>query len=197
MSHQVVQPSYNAVAKNFWQGEKIRLRRIEPEDGETFYKWNLDTETGRLLDFLWPPNSLAATREWAQRLATCEIHEDRLFLVMEDHEGHAVGMISTHATNRRAGTFAYGISVNVEQRGRGYASEAIVLLLRYFFMELAYQKATIQVVECNPASIALHEKVGYQLEGRVRRMIFTQGQYYDELYYGMTREEFVERYGLR
>jgi RimJ/RimL family protein N-acetyltransferase len=38
--------------------------------------------------------------------------------------------------------------------------------------------------------------VGFQLEGRIRRMVYMRGQYFDELYFGMTREEFAERYGF-
>lgn len=183
------------IPKNFWQGERIRLRAIEPEDAEKFYSWNFDSETARFVDFLWPPSSLAASRAWAQRMATQEIKDDMFHCVIEDHQGKTAGLLNSHSTNRRTGTFGYGIAVNEPYRGRGYASEAITLLLRYFFMELRYQKVTVTVYACNPASMALHEKLGFLLEGRLRRMVFTQGQFYDELYYGMTCEEFAERYG--
>ncbi|WII40173.1 hypothetical protein [Paenibacillus thiaminolyticus] len=32
------------------------------------------------------------------------------------------------------------------------------------------------------------------LQGAMRRMIYTGGQYYDEVYFGMTKEEFQELY---
>lgn len=181
---------------NFWQGEKIVLRAVEPEDAETFFRWNLDSESARVLDYLWPPKSLAATREWTQRIATAEVQEDRLHLVIAERQsGVAVGMISTHAINRRVGCLSYGVSIDEAHRGHGYAFEAVALLLRYFFEELGYQKATVTVYECNQPSIALHEKLGFQLEGRIRRMVYTGGRYYDELYYGMTREEFAMHFG--
>lgn len=187
---------YDSANHNYWQGKRIRLRAVEPEDAEFVFKSNLNSETARVLDFVWPPQSIVATRDWAQRMATAEFKDDKLFLVMEDNEGHTVGMISTHGMNRRVGYFSYALSVNVESRGHGYASEAIVLLLRYYFAELGYQKATATVYEYNPASIKLHEKLGFLLEGRIRRHIYTNGHYYDELYFGMIREEFAERYGL-
>ncbi len=67
--------------------------------------------------------------------------------------------------------------------------------LRYFFDELRYQKATVTVYSFNVASIRLHEKLGFQREGQIRRTVYTRGQYFDELFYGMTCEEFAERYG--
>lgn len=187
-------PRQDSMNRNFWRSERIRLRAVEPEDAATFFFWNLNSETARVLDYLWAPGSLEATREWAQRTATRENKDDTLFLVIEDHDGNAVGMISTHAVNRRVGSFAYGLSVSEEYRGRGFASAAILLVLRYYFEELRYQKVTVTVYACNPPSIALHEKLGFQLEGRVRRTVYTQGQFFDELFYGMTCEEFAERH---
>jgi RimJ/RimL family protein N-acetyltransferase len=73
---------------------------------------------------------------------------------------------------------------------KGYASEAILLVLRYYFLELGYQKVTATVYSFNTPSISLHERLGFQPEGRVRRTVYTQGQHFDELIFGMTREEF-------
>ncbi|MCB0159546.1 MAG: GNAT family N-acetyltransferase [Caldilineaceae bacterium] len=43
----------------------------------------------------------------------------------------------------------------------------------------------------NPVSQALHERLGFQLEGRLRRIIYTHGRFFDELYYGITDDEFA------
>jgi RimJ/RimL family protein N-acetyltransferase len=184
-----------AAVRNFWQGEHVRLRAVEPEDAEAFHVWNLDSETARTIDFLRPPYSLAWARGWTQREATQDVKDDHILCVIEDAGGVLVGIINSHTTDRRAGSFRYGIAVHPDHRGRGYAAEAIVIFVRYFFEELRYQKVTATVYSCNPASIRLHERLGFQLEGRVRRIVYTKGRYYDELYYGLTCEEFAERYG--
>lgn len=41
---------------------------------------------------------------------------------------------------------------------------------------------------------SLHERLGFRLEGELRRMAFTEGQYFDEWVFGMTAEEFTARY---
>jgi RimJ/RimL family protein N-acetyltransferase len=105
-----------------------------------------------------------------------------------------VGSIDTHHCNPRTGTFSYGIDIIPGQQRNGYAREAILLVLKYYFEELRYQKATVPVHGDNEASMRLHEKMGFQKEGVHRRMIFTRGQYYDELWYGMTAEEFQKVY---
>jgi RimJ/RimL family protein N-acetyltransferase len=64
------------------------------------------------------------------------------------------------------------------------------MVLRYFFEELRYQKVTIHVHSDNTPSARLHERLGFQLEGRLRRTVYTRGQHLDELVFGMTVEEF-------
>lgn len=176
---------------NFWQGEHIRLRSLEPSDAQVFFEWNRDSEMARLVNqVLWLPASLESVRRWAEKVSAENPEGDTFFLAMEDGEGEVVGSIGTHHCDRRTGTFSYGVAVRQEHRSKGYASEAISLVLRYFFEELRYQKVTVHIHSDNVSSARLHERLGFQLEGRQRRMIFTQGEYLDDLIYGMTAEEF-------
>ena len=115
---------------------------------------------------------------------------------MENNAGEAVGDISTNDCDPRVGHLHYGLSVARAYRRKGYASEAILLVLRCYFQELRYQKATITFYSFNEATIALHNGPGFQLEGRIRRAVFTRGQYFDELLVGMTAEEFAEKHAL-
>ena len=174
---------------NFWQGKRVRLRGVEPSDAETLFEWNLDSETGRMLEFLWPPVSLAQLKAETEAQALKKLEDDSFKWIIEDTAGAAVGAISTHECESRNGTFSYGVSIAPEHRGRGYAAEAILLVIRYYFEELRYQKVTVGVDSFNEPSIALHEKLGFVREGTLRRMKFTRGEYFDVHLYGMTREE--------
>jgi RimJ/RimL family protein N-acetyltransferase len=89
--------------------------------------------------------------------------------------------------------FEYGIEILNAFRRRGHASEAIRILLRKYFDEYRYQKVNTRVHEFNAASIALHEKLGFQHEGRVRRAVYTGGRHWDLLLFGLTVEEFRAR----
>jgi RimJ/RimL family protein N-acetyltransferase len=56
---------------------------------------------------------------------------------------------------------------------------------------LGYQQATVSVYSVNVVSAHLHEKLGFQLEGRIQRTVFTDGELCAELVYGLTAEEFT------
>ena len=175
---------------NFWQGKKVRLRAIEPADAESFIRWNLDSERAHHLDFVWPPTSEASVRAWAEVESKRKLEHDTFRWIIENQDGEPVGGIDTHHCSPRDGTFSYGIDVAPEHQRQGYASEAIRIVLRYYFRELRYQKVTVPVHSDNPASIRLHESLGFQREGTLRRMFFTQGHFVDEIWFGMTMEEF-------
>jgi len=175
---------------NYWQGTRIRLRAVEPADAEIFNQWNRDSERARNLDFVWPPTSRASMDAWAQAESLKHLGNDQFRWIIETLQSTPVGSIDTHSCNPRCGTFGYGIDIAPEHRRKGYAGEAIRLVLRYYFEELRYQKVTVPVHSYNAASIRLHERLYFKLEGTHRRMGFTRGSYFDVLWYGMTVDEF-------
>jgi RimJ/RimL family protein N-acetyltransferase len=184
-----------AAGGNFWQGRRVLLRAVEPADAEHFLRWNQDSDRGRHLDFLWPPISESSLRAWVAEQAQKRLGENDAYQwMMVAPNGETVGSIVTHSCSHRDGTFSYALDVAAEHRRKGYASEAIVLVLRYYFHELRYQKCNVAVHGNNPASVALHTRLGFLLEGTQRRSVFNHGVYSDGLWFGLTREEFEARF---
>jgi RimJ/RimL family protein N-acetyltransferase len=179
------------MASNFWEGEKVTLRGVEEEDWQVFVAWDKDTEIARSGYFIPFPQSQAAAQKLAAEMALQRSENDAYRWMMVNREGEVVGTLNTHSVERRDGTFSYGVAVRREFWGRGYANEAIRIVLQYYFEELRYQKCTVDIDEYNVESIRLHERLGFQLEGRLRRMKFTRGKHWDCLKYGITREEFM------
>lgn len=173
---------------NIFEGNLIRLRAVEASDWDVWDRH--DTESERLAYEIGFPSSRETARERAEQEAKDRGENDVFRFQIEALAGDLVGSINTHTVNRRCGTFMYGLAILPQHRRKGYASEAIWLVLRYYFHERRYQKANAEVFSFNEPSIGLHERLGFVLEGRLRRMIFTNGQFYDALIYGMTREEF-------
>ncbi len=177
-----------------WEGRRIRLRAVEPEDWEIHYAWDQDSEVSRRGYETHFPQSKAAVRQQTASGALSRPQDDSFDFHIENLAGELVGTLNTHHCNPRSGTFSYGVAVRSEHQRQGYASEAILMVLRFFFRELRYQKVTVDVYSFNEPSIRLHERLGYTLEGRVRRMGFTDGAYYDWLIFGLTVEEFTEKH---
>jgi RimJ/RimL family protein N-acetyltransferase len=177
---------------NFWRGGKIRLRAIEQKDLDDIVASTEepDTELDRYEDVIHFPISQQKDRDNLESLAQKGGTDDYFFWVIEDLQGNKVGFINTFDCEQRSGTFKYALIIKRRYWGHGYAREAIQIVLRYYFRELRYQKVTVMIYSFNERSIRLHERLGFKLEGRLRRMVYTNGKFYDELFYGMFIEEF-------
>jgi RimJ/RimL family protein N-acetyltransferase len=174
---------------NIWQGQRVRLRAIEPGDWEVFHANDADSEAARLGYCIPLPRSAAASQTWAEGEAK-QAQSDNMRFAIETLDRELVGTINTTHCNPHTGTFGYGVAIFRPHWRKGYAREAILLVVRYYFHELRYQKVTTSVYDFNDASLALHQSLGFVQEGRLRRMGFTGGTYFDEIVVGMTREEF-------
>lgn len=180
---------------NIWQGKLVRLRAVEPDDWATHAAWNQDSDMSRSLDYVWPPSSAARVRRWAEEASSRAGDDDGFdFQIEALSDGALVGSLGVHHCDRRVGSFYYGVATLAEQQRHGYASEAILLVARYYFQELRYQKMNAHVYSFNEASLALHEKLGFTREGTLRRMVYTGGQHHDIVAFGLTSDEFSARY---
>ena len=180
---------------DIWRGKLVRLRAVEPGDWETHAAWNQDSVMSRQLDHVWFPTSSARARAWAEEAARRTAEDDTFDFEIEAlSDGALVGAIGTHHCDRRVGSFSYGVATRAEWQRRGYASEAMLLVARYYFQELRYQKMNGWVYSFNTASLEMHDKLGFVREGTLRRMVYTGGRRHDIVAFGLTAEEFAARY---
>lgn len=177
---------------NFWTGDKVRLRAVESKDAGSFYKWasDYDDESDRFCDEIHFPSTYDVMVTRVDARSKREPNNDEFIWLIENTDGVSVGNINTFNCNKRFGTFKYGLGIAREHWDKGYAKDAIKIILRYYFRELRYQKVTVYIYSFNERSMKLHESLGFKHEGRIRRAVFTNGSYYDEVLYGMTCEEF-------
>ena len=148
---------------DYWQGERVLLRTVWPNDWERHFVMDRDTELSRGLDRVYFPQSPARVQNWARE--TSEKGENGTdefqFEIALRETGESVGGMGTHHCDKRVGAFSYGLAVAPEHQRQGLGEEAIRLVLRYYFHELRYQKATIQIFAFNTPSVRLHEKLGF------------------------------------
>jgi RimJ/RimL family protein N-acetyltransferase len=175
---------------NLFQGRLVRLRATEVNDWENLLKWGADTDSAWLLDHIWFPSSQEQLQTFVEEQAKRHSQDDTFQFQIERLDGEFVGTLNTHTVDKRCGTFRYGIAVLPPHRRAGVATEAVRLVLRYYFRERRYQKVNAEMWSFNTSSIRLHEHLGFRLEGQLRRMNYTGGEYHDELIYGLTCEEF-------
>ncbi|WP_328332599.1 MULTISPECIES: GNAT family N-acetyltransferase [unclassified Streptomyces] len=176
--------------KSFWTGTRVRLRGIEPDDWTAFMRFAEDEE--RLGDLLQPPRSAEGFRAWAKEQAAASPDGDRFQLAVEAVEtGEIVGAVGSHQADSSAGWFEYGVTIGADHRRKGYAAEAVVMLLRFMFAERRYHKCGARIFAHNEASLALQRRLGFVEEGRLRDQVFFDGRHHDVVMMGILADEFA------
>ncbi len=84
-----------------------------------------------------------------------------------------------------------GVEIGRAHRRRGYAREAVSLLLGYMFREERFHKCEVEVYAFNEASLALFRCLGFAEEGRLREHEFVGGVHHDVVVLGITGPEHV------
>jgi RimJ/RimL family protein N-acetyltransferase len=176
----------------YWQSEHIRLRPMHVDDVVLWLaEERSDSEAVRMLNpGMDLPKSEQDARAFAERYAEFGHRHERIMFSIETLDGELVGGINIHSMDQRNGTFETGSRIYRAYRGRGYGFEAKIIVLRYAFHELRFQKYNIRCLESNQPMINHAARLGCQPEGRMRRHVYTDGRYYDDLLFGLTREEF-------
>jgi RimJ/RimL family protein N-acetyltransferase len=159
-------------AMNIWVGEKVKLRAFEAEDAEyNFQSWN-DSNNLKNRAFLKLPSSKCVTSYFAQKDAETGPIESDFHFIIENMNGETVGDIGTSECDFRFGTFTFGYEIIEQYRRNGFASEAILLMLRYYFYAFRFNKAWTSVYDFNIPSNSLLAKIGFHKEGIQKEMYF-------------------------
>jgi diamine N-acetyltransferase len=172
----------------FLIGERVYLRPLETSDLALLRQWANDPDiralTGEVL-----PMSQAGADEFLERVRT---ERDRVWLVVVVKEtGQVIGEAGLlrmfHAWRTTDLTLIVG---DKAAQGRGYGTEAIVLLLDYAFGHLNFHRVAVGVVGFNDRALRFYEKVGFRREGIQRDGYYWQHRYHDFVMMSLLEDEF-------
>ncbi len=166
------------------KGNGVVLRALEPQDLDLLYVWENDPATWRVSGIVAPFSHYTLMRYIESA------HQDiftvgQLRMMIESNEsGDAIGTVELFeldAVNRRVGIGVMLYSEN--DRGRGYAKEAVQLILNHADKSLGMHQVWCNITSDNVASIGLFESLGFVLVGVKREWLFVDGKWCDELLY--------------
>jgi len=78
--------------------------------------------------------------------------------------------------------------------GKGIASKAILLVIDYAFNVLDLKRLYTAVFDYNEASRRVLEKAGFRYEGRAIKSIIKNGEYHDEIKFGLLNPKYFSEH---
>lgn len=181
-------------------GNRVRLRPIEREDLPRYVRWFADPEF-RSLIAAYKPFSLAQEERWFEQNMTAgdlqawsiEAQIDRDPSGSPERWVH-IGSCGFHHIDWRNRSGEVGIIIGEKSCwGNGFGTEAMRVFLEWGFGTLNLNRIYLRVLADNRRAIRSYEKLGFQLEGKLRQDDFRNGAYRDTLLMGMLWEEWNAR----
>jgi len=126
-------------------GENIYLRPLRFSDWEKTIQWRNDFELKKSAMMHPYPVTEFLEKEWYEELLKSKSSKFIYFAIADENDS-PVGFIFLNNINPVNKNCYLGIIIGDKgQRGKGYGSEAIRLLLRYAFNTLNLNKVTVEV----------------------------------------------------
>jgi RimJ/RimL family protein N-acetyltransferase len=165
------------------EGKNVNLWVVEKEDLPLVVEWESN------LDFIGGCNSLRQLTKGEVEKNYDRLGSGEKWFFIEKKDGRRVGFIE-HISVR--GCWEIGYVLVPSERGKGYCTEAVQLMVDYLFLS----KDTVRIqagthVE-NMASQKVLERTGFKREGLMRREMFVWGKWADGYLYSILREEWKE-----
>lgn len=146
--------------------ENICLRALEPEDLEYIYQIENDTELWEL-SHTQTPYSRFLIKQYLEN-AHQDIYEAKQlrFVIVLKATNEAIGLIDLFDFDPKNERVGLGILLSeISERGKGYAGEAVRLVVEYVFEVLHCYQIYVNIQTENTASIRLFSKFGFECVG--------------------------------
>lgn len=189
------QPTPSPRIPRLLETKRIYLRPFESTDVDIYFPGLFDAEMRRLTG---TQNSF--TRTQVERYIENAAQDDsRLMLLIALQENDQIigeiALMDMHTKNLSA---HIRIAIDhIEHQGKGYGSEALLLMLNYGFGICNLHRIELEVYAFNQRAIRTYEKLGFQREGVRREALYYNHQYHDAIQMSMLENEFRERHVSR
>lgn len=167
------------------------MRRFTAADAEPAFKnW---TSSENVTKFLrWEAHrDISVTREYIDMLLKGYENPQAYEWIIELKElGEPIGSMGVVALNERAQSVEIGYCIGEEFWHRGYTSEALAAVIRFFFGEVGVNRVYSEHDPRNPNSGKVMAKCGMKYEGTLRQADFNNSGICDTCVYGILAEEY-------
>lgn len=169
------------------KGKSIAIRNVRERDVDELYALTVDLQDAG--EFM--PVSLVSESEFKQEFSRTGFWTDGAGkLIIESESDGIVGEIGCF---KAAPYYLDGREIYYRifagARGRGYATEALRLFVRFFFESTSMNRLQALTVDGNAASEHILEKVGFQREGRLRQARWLKGKVVDLNMFSLLRAD--------
>ena len=179
----------NATIPRRLRSDAVQLRTLEADDRDSLFAIYSHAESASLDD--WEPMTSVDEADALVRSAQIDFDNRNVFRYgITTPDGSRLvgccGLFGFDETNSKCMVY---YQVHHDERGHGYATGAVGLLLEVAFRALVANRVEAYVTPGNDPSIRVLEKCGFNREGLLREMEFYKGRFWDGILMAILRSD--------
>lgn len=164
------------------KGDIVNLRALEPEDLEFVHKIENDESIWELSN-TQTPFSKFMIKQYIENAHRDIFDVKQLRLVIANTSQEAVGLIDIFDFDFKNSRAGVGIILTEDNRNKGYAKDALKVLIDYSFTHLGLHQLYCNISEDNQRSVKLFEGVGFSKIGLKKDWNLVNKKYKNEYLY--------------
>lgn len=174
------------------KGKLVTLRAPDFSDLEKLHAWSNDPEIWNMLGGWHFPFSKRSTEDWIKSRNDNNM-QSHVFCIDTIEHG-VVGTANLVDIDWKNGNAFHGIMIgDVVCRGKGYALDAVMTMMRYAFDELGLYRLDGSMISLNNRSTTFYmEKCGWKKEGVKKGWYYRNGKRFDKIIVGITKDDYFE-----
>lgn len=170
---------------------RVYLRAFEPEDYVLLHKWRNDEEIGHYFSGTKLFTSTLNEKKWIEDKIFDKTSVNCAICLKGTDEFIGCVFLNSIDNLNRSGHCPTFIGAK-EHWGKGYATDARILILKHAFNDKGLERIWAHVHEDNLGSLKMLEKCGYIKEGIIRRASYVNGCFKDMVLLSILRDEFEQ-----
>jgi diamine N-acetyltransferase len=159
------------------KGTSIDLRKLQPSDLSFLFEIENNPDHWNYSDIPGPYTKEELIHFIDESLESTVFETNQERFVIQDKQGQSVGFVDLFDcdfSHKRAGV---GIVISSNERQKGYAKEALILLERYAKEELKLHQLFALISEENLKSISLFKGCGFEMTAIKQDWFLKDGMY--------------------
>ncbi len=162
-------------------GEKIKLRALEPQDIDLLYEWENNAEVWSISDTT-QPFSRFALEQYVNSVQDIYAQKQLRFIIEHLETSKALGCVDLFDFNPVHRRIGIGILiVEPKHRGLGFGKSAIAIILNYCKDILECHQVFCNVLSSNDNSLKLFQSFGFKTVGVKKDWIRIKGEMHNEI----------------
>lgn len=163
---------------------KMRVEKLSKDHLQTRYEWLNHPRIFQHMNMQYPI-SLLETEAWYNRIYNNPNRIDLVFF--EDNSIVAMtGLTSISAVD---GLAEFYIMVSPNYQSKGIGSKSTIYTINYAFYNFNIHKIYLYTNNFNEKANGLYEKLGFSLEGVLKKHKFKNGHHIDRCIYGLLKDD--------